>query len=241
MNTRRFYNLKGAWFLATKNAFNSIPMSAQGNLIAEFNLEGISRACYAIPDDVSKEDGVFYFRYADTAWKARLTDVRDKPGLPMFDGERGGEWQAVNPVKIAELKLKTYYPNAVQVPNKTRWAIGTEAFGADYMGWLFVCPSCGNIQSPNDFTEYFPDPPLNGRKNPYFVFLASHICRGKFLKNGIAPFSGGSPCTYDTSLNSKVSGYPDNVNPIGILSDETLEFIGTTFDFAPPFSILVPK
>lgn len=68
-------------------------------------------------------------------------------------------------------------------------AEGERLFGDDMMKWRFVCPSCGNVQSVEEFAKYkdkgaTPD-------SAYFN------CIGRYDGHGDADMcSGKSPCNY---------------------------------------------
>jgi hypothetical protein len=65
---------------------------------------------------------------------------------------------------------------------------GRALFGEDMMTWEFVCPSCGHVQTANDFQQYksLGAKPDSVRQN----------CIGRFTgtENGMG--SGKSPCNY---------------------------------------------
>ena len=65
-------------------------------------------------------------------------------------------------------------------------AEGERLFGSDWMQWQFVCPSCGHVQTPGDFTAIGANPKA-----------APHSCIGRYDGHmDVAMCSGQSPCNY---------------------------------------------
>ncbi len=93
---------------------------------------------------------------------------------------------------------------------------GERLFGADMWCWQFVCPSCGHVQSPEDFRQYKDQgaTPDDARFN----------CIGRF--NGhihVDAFGGpgSGPCNY-------TSGGLLNISPVRVTDrDEQM----VSFDF----------
>jgi hypothetical protein len=72
-------------------------------------------------------------------------------------------------------------------------AEGVRLFGEDIKNWKFICPSCGNIQTINDFKKY-----KNKGAIPSDVYFN---CIGRFSGDGgHIGGNGGTvkPCNYTT-------------------------------------------
>jgi len=78
------------------------------------------------------------------------------------------------------------------IMTKEEWeARGTELFGENQMKWRFVCPSCGYVQSVEDFKE------LHDQGVDVQPSTAYFSCIGRW--NGHMDndaFGGKSPCNY---------------------------------------------
>jgi len=93
---------------------------------------------------------------------------------------------------------------------------GKELFGDDMLDWRFVCPSCGNVQTPRDFKPY-KDPGATPGD-------ACSNCIGRFDGHGdVEILSGKSPCNY-------ASGGLFNFNPVRVLDGDK---VISSFAFAP--------
>jgi hypothetical protein len=94
---------------------------------------------------------------------------------------------------------------------------GSALFGADMMQWKFVCPSCGNVQSPEDLRKY--------KDQGATPDTARFSCIGRYDgRNGTVPMcSGASPCNYTT-------GGLLNISPVCVTNVEGVEC--WSFDFA---------
>lgn len=68
-------------------------------------------------------------------------------------------------------------------------ATGESLFGLDYNDWEFVCPLCGHVQTPADFTAIGHHPKL-----------AERHCIGYYNGSKFTTFGKpkGSPCDYST-------------------------------------------
>lgn len=63
-------------------------------------------------------------------------------------------------------------------------------FGKDPGKWKFICPVCGNVQSPEDFEPY--------KDQGAQPDSCTHVCLGRYT-NGRDAFKGGAkgqPCNY---------------------------------------------
>ena len=94
---------------------------------------------------------------------------------------------------------------------------GERRFGKDRMKWKFICPNCGNIQSPEDFKKYKD----KGAKpdTAYFNCIGRFMdkCEGTMLNNK-------SPCNYT------LGGLINFVKTIVISEDGKETHV---FEFAP--------
>lgn len=85
-------------------------------------------------------------------------------------------------------------------------AEGERLFGPDMLSWKFVCPSCGHIQSPEDFRPY----KLKGA----FPDTARYSCIGRYDGHTDTDMcSGKSPCNY-------TSGGLLNISPITVVDED---------------------
>lgn len=64
---------------------------------------------------------------------------------------------------------------------------GKKLFGDNLIKWKFRCPSCGNIQAPEDFINIGVDP-----ENAYFN------CIGRFTGSANEIGSKKQPCNYSS-------------------------------------------
>jgi len=109
-------------------------------------------------------------------------------------------------------KRKTY--NSVDEWEKE----GERLFGKNHLTWKFVCPSCGHIQTMQDFKDITNDYP---DLNPETAFFS---CIGRWsghFENSMC--SGKSPCNY-------TNGGLFNLAPIEIIDDGGV--VHYAFDFA---------
>jgi len=67
-------------------------------------------------------------------------------------------------------------------------AEATAKFGEDEMKWLFKCPSCGNVQCPDDFRMF-----KDRGSEPSDAYF---ICIGRFTGGGDAFCDKTQPCNY---------------------------------------------
>mgnify|MGYP000306211832 CR=1 FL=1 len=68
---------------------------------------------------------------------------------------------------------------------------GERLFGPDESCWRFVCPICGNVQSPEDFRQYKDSGAEPGS--------AYKQCLGRYLPGAYSAFGPGKrtgPCDY---------------------------------------------
>ena len=82
---------------------------------------------------------------------------------------------------------------------------GKELFGTDPKSWRFVCPSCGNIQTPQDFINLKEDV---SPETAYFSCLGrwtGHMDAHMFPKDG-------GPCNY-------AGGGLLGLNPIPVIAE----------------------
>ena len=93
---------------------------------------------------------------------------------------------------------------------------GKELFGEDMLQWQFECPSCGNVQTPQDFAD------LSKEINPNVAYMN---CIGRYVEGPVADiFSDESPCNY-------TSGGLFNLNPLVVkIKDKDVR----AFDFHKP-------
>jgi len=95
------------------------------------------------------------------------------------------------------------------------WARGIELFGADLLKWRFVCPCCGNIQTPEDFRPY--------KDKGVTPDTAWFNCIGRYDGHeAVSIFSKKSPCNY-------TSGGLFCFNPIKVVDGEK-EHMAFAFD-----------
>lgn len=81
-------------------------------------------------------------------------------------------------------------------------AEGERLFGPVRIYWGFVCPSCGHVQTPEDFRQYKDD-----GASPDLAYL---VCIGRWDGHGAVEMcSGKSPCNY-------TSGGLFNINPVKV-------------------------
>jgi len=89
---------------------------------------------------------------------------------------------------------------------------GRELFGDDPKEWRFVCPSCGHVQTFNDFLalDMVPED-----VEKYVGFS----CIGRFDGHGDTDIcSGKSPCNY-------TAGGLLNINPIKVIIGENHRYV----------------
>jgi len=69
-------------------------------------------------------------------------------------------------------------------------AEGKRLFGDDQLKWRFVCPICGNVQSPEEFRQYKD---LGAQPDSAYT-----NCIGRYTENPRRAFggSGKGPCDY---------------------------------------------
>lgn len=69
-------------------------------------------------------------------------------------------------------------------------ALGTRLFGPDADRWLFVCPSCGLVQSRADFNKLKAPPPEINK-------VVGFSCIGRWSAGKVYEMlAGGQPCNY---------------------------------------------
>ncbi len=94
-------------------------------------------------------------------------------------------------------------------------AMGRERFGDDMLSWKFVCPSCGHVQTPNDFK-----PHKDKGADPNSAVCE---CIGRYT-GAKAPFPEGGPCDY--------AGYGlFRLSPLVVVQEDGHE--SQAFGFAP--------
>jgi hypothetical protein len=95
---------------------------------------------------------------------------------------------------------------------------GKKLFGEDMFQWEFVCPSCGNVQKPEDFRKHesmgaTPD-------------TARYNCIGRYdghMDNDAFVSGGKQPCNY-------CSGGLININPVVVKTPEGKEIRSFAFN-----------
>ena len=93
---------------------------------------------------------------------------------------------------------------------------GKELFGEDMLKWRFVCPSCGHIQTAEDFRLY--------KDQGASPDTAHFNCIGRLDGHGdVEILSGKSPCNY-------TGGGLFNLNPVRVLDGDK---VISSFAFAP--------
>lgn len=65
---------------------------------------------------------------------------------------------------------------------------GERRFGKDMHKWKFVCPACGNIQSPEDFKPY--------KEDGATADSCTKVCLGRYVSGKEAFGKGPGPCNY---------------------------------------------
>jgi hypothetical protein len=95
---------------------------------------------------------------------------------------------------------------------------GEQLFGKDKKQWKFICPSCGNIQTIQDFIDLKE----NGVSiDPQTAFFS---CIGRFIENNKGTmFNDKSPCNY-------TNGGLINLSEVKVIDDEENEHY--VFEFA---------
>jgi len=96
---------------------------------------------------------------------------------------------------------------------------GKRLFGEDEFKWEFVCPSCGHVQSAEDFRSY-----KEQGATPNTAMLS---CIGRYdghMDNDAfgSPGKGKEPCNY-------TSGGLFNINPVSVLNNDGTKL--RVFDF----------
>lgn len=76
----------------------------------------------------------------------------------------------------------------VEMTKKEWFAKGTALFGPDVLKWKFVCPACGNVQTPEEFRQYADEgaKPDDARFN----------CIGRYDGHMHVDMGAGKPCNY---------------------------------------------
>ena len=94
--------------------------------------------------------------------------------------------------KIHIINLDTRMPEGKGTKNLTKkeWEKeGNKLFGSNEFNWKFICPSCGNIQTPEDFRKYKGDGATPS--DAYFK------CIGRFIDGCEGSMDNEkSPCNY---------------------------------------------
>lgn len=90
---------------------------------------------------------------------------------------------------------------------KAEWeAEGKELFGEDMLQWEFVCPSCKNVQKPEDFRKY--------KDRGATPNTAMFNCIGRYDGHGDNDMCAGKqPCNY-------TSGGLLMINPVCVIDEE---------------------
>ncbi len=90
---------------------------------------------------------------------------------------------------------------------KEEWiAEGKRLFGDDMLKWRFVCPSCGHIQTPEDFRRY--------KEKGATPDTAYFNCIGRYDGHeNVDMCSGKSPCNYS-------GGGLFGLNPVKVTNGE---------------------
>lgn len=101
----------------------------------------------------------------------------------------------------------------IQIEKAVWFAEGERLFGEDMLKWRFVCPSCGNIQSAEDFKKYVDQGAVPGD--------AYSICIGRYIPGSGHLGSKTQPCNYS-------GGGLFKLNPVEIIDGQT---IYNVFDF----------
>lgn len=81
----------------------------------------------------------------------------------------------------SELKIKTMTRDEFK-------AEAVRRFGPDPDNWKFVCPSCGNVQSPKDFEPY--------KDQGAEADSCTRVCIGRYAGGRDAFSDGEGPCNY---------------------------------------------
>lgn len=86
-------------------------------------------------------------------------------------------------------------------------AEGTRRFGQDMFHWKFVCPSCGNVQTPEDFRQH--------KDRGATPDSARFNCIGRYVadRKVYQMCEGGQPCNY-------TSGGLFNIAPWTVINAE---------------------
>jgi hypothetical protein len=122
------------------------------------------------------------------------------------------------PMVISDIaQIHPLEPQARRITSSEWKREGTELFGEDIMKWRFVCPSCGYVQTPEQFRQY---------KDKGAVPDDAHFnCIGRYMDDPDTEDrtfkQHGGPCNYS-------SGGLFRLNPIIVL-DEGQEI--SCFDF----------
>lgn len=76
-----------------------------------------------------------------------------------------------------------------KVYTKDEWlSKGRKLFGEDMLKWKFICPSCRNVQTPEDFKKF--------KEQGATPSDAYFNCIGRFIDISKDAFSGNKPCNY---------------------------------------------
>ena len=90
------------------------------------------------------------------------------------------------------INLETEMPkgNDVKHISLKEWeAEGKKLFGDDKLNWKFVCPNCGNVQTPEEFRQF-----KDKGAEPSHAYFS---CIGRFMDNCKGTMGNKiSPCNY---------------------------------------------
>lgn len=77
----------------------------------------------------------------------------------------------------------------ITMTKKEWFALGTDLYGDDYFQWKFICPSCGHVQTPEDFRPY--------KNNGATPDTARFSCIGRYDGHmDVSIFASPGPCNY---------------------------------------------
>ena len=92
---------------------------------------------------------------------------------------------------------------------------GRALFGDNVLEWEFVCPSCGQIQKPEDFLPFF-------KEESKAINIAYFNCIGRYNGRANHIFANEQPCNYTT-------GGLLNISPVTVIPESGEEI--KVFDF----------
>jgi predicted RNA-binding Zn-ribbon protein involved in translation (DUF1610 family) len=96
-------------------------------------------------------------------------------------------------------------------------SLGKKLYGDDKRQWKFKCPSCGHVQSPEDFRKY--------KEKGAFPSDAYYNCLGRYDPTSEGTiFKKGQPCNYTLGglfkLSSRVVVDGDKRHAVFLFADE---------------------